>query len=69
MNAYWKWAETGLKVAHLKEEEKVLATLNLDQIKHHCLQAKGLEPNLRTRRRSAHIGWRLPNQRDSWAAI
>jgi hypothetical protein len=33
MNAYWKWAETGLKVAYLKEEEKVLATLNLDQIK------------------------------------
>ena len=33
MNAYWKWAGTGLKVAYLKEEEKILATLNRDQIK------------------------------------
>ena len=33
MNAYWKWAGTGLKVDYLKEEEKILATLNPDQIK------------------------------------
>jgi len=33
MNAYWKWAGTGLKVDYLKEEEKILAILNPDQIK------------------------------------
>ena len=33
MNAYWKWAGAGLKVSYLKEEEKVLATVNPDQIK------------------------------------
>lgn len=33
MNAYWKWAGTGLKVDYLKEEEKVLATLNPEQMK------------------------------------
>ena len=33
MNAYWKWAETGLKVDYLKEEQKILATFNTDQIK------------------------------------
>jgi hypothetical protein len=33
MNAYWKWAGTGLKVDNIKEEEKILATLNPDQIK------------------------------------
>jgi site-specific recombinase XerD len=33
MNAYWKWAATGLKVEHLKEEQKILATLSPEQIK------------------------------------
>lgn len=33
MNAYWKWAGTGLKLEYLKEEEKVLATLNAEQMK------------------------------------
>lgn len=32
MNAYW-WPGTGLKVGYLKGEEKILATLNPDQIK------------------------------------
>lgn len=33
MNAYWKWAETGLKVEYLKEEQKILATFSPEQIK------------------------------------
>jgi integrase/recombinase XerD len=33
MNAYWRWAGTGLKVAYLKEEQKVLATLTPEQIR------------------------------------
>jgi site-specific recombinase XerD len=33
MNAYWRWAETGLKVAYLKEEQKVLATLTPEHIR------------------------------------
>ncbi|MGA2714420.1 MAG: hypothetical protein ABSG41_15030 [Bryobacteraceae bacterium] len=33
LNAYWRWAGTGLKVAYLKEEQKVLATLTPEQIK------------------------------------
>jgi len=33
MNAYWKWAGVDLKVAYLKEEEKILATLSPDQVK------------------------------------
>jgi integrase/recombinase XerD len=32
MNAYWKWAGTGLKVEYLKEEEKIIATLKPDQM-------------------------------------
>jgi integrase/recombinase XerD len=32
MNAYWKWANVPLKVAYLKEEEKILATLTPDHI-------------------------------------
>jgi hypothetical protein len=33
MNAYWRWAGTGSKVAYLKEEQKVLATLTPEQIR------------------------------------
>jgi integrase/recombinase XerD len=33
MNAYWKWAGTGLKVEYLKEEQKVIATLTPEQMK------------------------------------
>ena len=33
LNAYWRWAGTGLKVAYLKEEEKVLATFTPEQVK------------------------------------
>jgi site-specific recombinase XerD len=33
MNAYWRWAGTGPKVAYLKEERKVLSTLTPEQIR------------------------------------
>jgi len=43
MNAYWKWAGTGLKVDYLKEEQKILATLTPEQIKRVAsLKPKGI---------------------------
>jgi site-specific recombinase XerD len=34
MNAYFKWNGAGFKIGRLKEEQKVLATLTQDQVKH-----------------------------------
>jgi hypothetical protein len=33
MNAYWRWGDTRLKIAYLKEEEKIFATLTAEQIR------------------------------------
>jgi len=33
MNAYWKWAEAGIKLNYLKEEQKILETLSPEALK------------------------------------
>jgi len=49
MNAYWKWAEAGIKVPYLREEQKILATLSADQVR----QIIGFKPR-GTNQRRAH---------------